>query len=121
MVIYPRRHSSIENCTDLAIGDIELYAEDPCNGTADPNCQWTGYLRVNVYNQFDKDLDYLWEVESGGFTIVGDGDEVTESITLNADEDTLIVIKCTITNSADSGDTDFMISDFETNHSGVRE
>ncbi len=115
MVIYPKRNPDILNCTDLVVGDIVMYAEDHCLGQ-EGSCQWTGYFRVEPYNQGDATLTYLWDVDVG---VIDPTDEEYVTVQVTAAVDTIINVSCTITDpDPDPDRVDVMVKEFNTNHSG---
>ena len=107
----------IEHCTDLDIGDIYMFAEDPCQGELG-NCAWSGYFRVIPHNNYEDTLTYNWSVSQG--TIENTATMTTDGwikVNLSGVADIMFQVSCEITDST-TGKMAQMTIDARTNHSG---
>ncbi len=107
-----QRGYDVRHCTDLAIADIVLYAEDPCFGQK-ASCDWYGYFKVVPHNQVDDTLTYSWSVTPG--RIIGTSVEPYMKMAYNNVRDTEVSITCTITGT---NGTDTLTINHRSNHSG---
>ncbi len=112
LAIAPRRSYDVRHCTDLAISDIVMYAEDSCFGQI-ATCDWYGYFKVVPHNKVDDTLTYSWSVTPG--RVIGVSTEPYMQMAYNNVRDAEVSVTCTITGTNGS---DTLTADFRTNHSG---